>query len=171
MSPTLSSGQLPSAARQIPSHALCRIGRMMCLASDRRSPRLASCWCQDPPTTDLHEDKLHLKTQLRPPVCQRLDACGMEWWYWAVFQAQSGLTRHGGRTIRLSGGGNSSIIKDNDETCPSNLLSVGRLRACVSDSSGLLSMPPVRKQNMHALHCTLVSRMVIACIYCCGRRG
>jgi hypothetical protein len=123
---------------------------------------------QDPPTTDLHEDKLHLKTQLRPPVCQRLDACGMEWWYWAglglsgkgrsafVFQANSGLTRHGGRTIRLSDGGNSSIIKDNDETCLSNLLSVGRLRACVSDSSGLLSMPPVRKQNMHALHCTLV---------------
>lgn len=44
---------------------------------------------------------------------------------------------------------------------PSNLLSTGRLRACVSDISGSLSMPPVRKQDMRALHCTLVSRMVI----------
>lgn len=67
-------------------------------------------------------------------------------------QVECGLTRHGGRTIRLSGGGDCSIIKDNDETCLSNLLSAGRLRARVSDSNGVLSMPPVRKQNMHSLH-------------------
>lgn len=33
----LPAGSLPSAGQQIPSHALYRIGRMMCLASDRRS--------------------------------------------------------------------------------------------------------------------------------------
>jgi hypothetical protein len=66
--------QLPSAGQQIPSHALYRIGRMMCLASDRRSLASPCIMLVPGPAHVAARGQTAPEDQLRLPVCQRLGA-------------------------------------------------------------------------------------------------